>query len=39
MEDLLIRLEPVLTVMRQITDNIKASVKGQTVTTKDKRKE
>ena len=36
MEDLLIRLEPVLTVMRQITDNIKASVKGQTVTVKDK---
>ena len=38
MEDLLIRLEPVLTVMRQITDNIKASVKGQTVTVKDKRR-
>ena len=31
MEDLLIRLEPVLPVMRKITDNIKESVKGKKV--------
>ncbi len=32
MEDMLIRLEPALVVMRMLTDDIKASVKGQTLT-------
>ncbi len=32
MEDLLNRLEPVLIIMRMLTDNIKTAVKGQTVT-------
>ena len=34
MEDMLIRLEPALVIMRKLTDDIKASVKGQTVTVK-----
>ena len=34
MEDMLTRLEPALVVMRMLTDNIKASVKGQTLTIK-----
>ena len=32
MEDMLIRLEPALVIMRKLTDDIKASVKGQTLT-------
>lgn len=32
MEDMLMRLEPALVVMRMLTDNIKAAVKGQTLT-------
>lgn len=36
MEDIIIRLEPVLVIMRMLTDDIKNAVKGQTVTIKDK---